>query len=173
MEIVEQLDTWSANFRSGWLAHLEATGNTDFKQYTRPRNRQAPGGPGVDLAQSRLMLISSAGGYLAGMQAPFDAESLYGDYTLRTFAATTPFEALAYAHTHYDHRYVDVDPQVLLPLRHLADMQAAGEIGEIADSVISFMGYQPDVEKVVTDLVPPVVELVQKERAHAALLVPA
>jgi len=68
------------------------------------------------LSDSRLMLISSAGGYLPGRQQPFDAASLYGDYTIRTFPSSTPFSALAYAHDHFDHAMIDQDPQVALPL---------------------------------------------------------
>jgi hypothetical protein len=172
-EILEGLESWRATFQSGWLAHVEATGQTDFKQYVRPRNIDAPAGPAIDLTRSRLIVISSAGAYLSATQSPFDAENLLGDYTVRTFPQTTDFADLAIAHTHYDHAAINADPQVLLPLRHLEQLQAAGEIGELARAVISFGGYQPDAAQVVTALVPPVVELVLKEAAHAALLVPA
>ena len=173
MEIVENLAEWRTTFRDGWLAHLDATGETNFKLYKRPRNVQGIPGPAIDLTQSRLILISTAGGYLRDEQEPFDAESLYGDYTLRTFPTATPLDRLAFAHTHYDRRFVEDDPQVMVPLRHLEDMVDEGRIGELATNVISFCGYQPDVGRVVDELIPAAMEIVRKEQAQAALLVPA
>ena len=40
---------------------------------------------------------------------------------------------------------------MLLPLRHLADMVDEGVIGELTSSVISFMGYQPDITRVIDE----------------------
>ena len=148
MEILEN--------RDAWLAELEQTGDVDFSIYNRPRNQSVPPGEGIDLSKSRLMLISSAGSYLRQSQAPFDAANDLGDYTVRTFPAQTPFEALDYAHDHYDQTAVRSDPQVLLPLRHLADMVERGIIGELAP-VTSFMGYQPDATHVVDELIPAIV----------------
>jgi hypothetical protein len=38
---------------------------------------------------------------------------------------------------------------------------------------ISFHGYQPDVRRIVHELIPEVLEYVAKEKVNAALLVPA
>lgn len=173
MQIFENLDSWREEFEQGWLAHWQATGETNFKLYNRPKNSKAPSGSGVDLSRSRLALITSAGGYLHDSQEPFDAEHDLGDYTIRTFLSSTPFRAIAYAHTHYDHTAVNADPQVLVPLRHLEDMVSEGAIGELAPSVISFHGYQPDVERTVRETVPAIVEAARAEQIDAALLVPA
>jgi len=173
MEILEDLPAWEAEFRAGWLAHYEQTGETNFKLYNRPKNNVAPAGPGIDLSQSRLALISTAGGYLRDRQAPFDAPNLLGDYTIRRFPTATPLTEIAYAHTHYDHTAVNADPQVLLPLRHLESMVEAGLIGELAPSVISFMGYQPNVRAVIEELIPAILEAAEAEAVEAALLVPS
>lgn len=173
MEVIENLDTWRSEFHSGWLAHFQETGETNWKLYERPRNGEAPASSGIELSQSRLILISSAGGYLADEQEPFDAENDLGDYSLRTFASDIPFSRLAYAHTHYDHTAVDADPQVLLPLRHLADLVAEGVIGGLAPSAISYSGYQPDAERTLTETIPQILDVVEKESVNAALLVPS
>ncbi len=173
MEIVENLSEWEATFRSNWLAHFNETGQTDWSQYNRPNNKTAPAGPGIDLSQSRLALISTAGAYLRHSQEPFDAPNLLGDYTIRLFPTASPFSDLAYAHDHYDHTAVNEDPQVLLPLRHLEDMVAEGAIGELAPSVTSFSGYEPDVKRVVDELIPAILEAARAEEIDAALLVPA
>ncbi|MCL4262969.1 MAG: hypothetical protein KJ069_07125 [Anaerolineae bacterium] len=173
MEIVENLTQWSDEFEKNWLKHYQETGETLWKIYNRARNETAPGLPGIDLSQSRLLFISTAGGYVAGEQQPFAAADLLGDYTVRTFPVDTPLAQLAYAHDHYDHTAVTTDPQVLLPLNHLQEMVAAGEIGSLYPEVISFHGYQPDVRRIVNELIPTVLGMVDKGKIDGALLVPA
>lgn len=173
MEILEDRDQWEATFRAGWLGEYQQAGTINWKIYNRPKNSAAPAGRAVDLSQSRLLLISSAGGYLPASQQPFDAENDLGDYTIRGFHASTPLNQIAYAHTHYDHAAVDADPQVLMPLRHLEDLVAAGVIGELAPAAISFMGYQPDVTRVIDELIPAILKAAHAQRPQAALLVPS
>ncbi len=146
MTILEDRDLWAKSFQEGWLAHLQRTGSFYWEAYIRPRNQMPVAGPGIDLASSRLMFISSAGGYMLNGQQPFDASNPMGDYTIRVFSPDTPFDQLAYAHEHYDHAAVNADPQVLLPLGHLREMVQDGRIGALT-SAVSFMGYQPDVSR--------------------------
>ena len=173
MELVENRDQWQASYDGGWLAHYQETGEFDWSLYPRPRNRTAPAGPGIDLGSSRLMVITSSGAYLPGEQEPFDAAHPLGDYGIRLFPTTAPLEELAFAQDHFDHDAVDEDPQVLIPLRHLDELVAGGEIGELAPSVISFMGYQPDVARVIDEMIPAIVQAARAEAVRAALLVPA
>ena len=65
------------------------------------------------------------------------------------------------------------DPEVLLPLRDLEIMQAAGQFGELAESVISLMGYQPYVTRTLDETIPAVISTASAAQANAALLVPA
>ena len=172
MDILENKTGWTADYQNGWLAHLQGTGSIDWKLYKHPRNRETPGVPGIRLNESQLMFISSAGAYLRQSERPFDAPNLLGDYTIRTFSLSTPFDELAYAHDHYDHKMVEQDAQVALPLRDLEALVAAGKIGELAPSVVSFMGYQPDSARVVDETIPPIVALAKAEKVRAALLAP-
>ncbi len=173
MEILENREAWLEEFERGWLAHYLATGEEDWERYNRPTNEEIPAGPGLDPSRARLVLISTAGGYLKGEQEPFDAADPYGDYTLRTFPIATSFGGIAFAHDHYDHSAVDEDPQVLLPLRHLEQMEAAGQIGELAETVVSLMGYQPYATRTVDEAIPAVLSAVTKLEVDAALLVPS
>lgn len=172
MQVFENKQAWLEHWQQNWLKEYEETGNTNWKIYERPRNEEAPSGPGIDLAQSKLLLISSAGAYLKDTQEPYDAADDLGDYSLRTFPVSSSFEEIAYSHDHYDHKHVDEDPQVLLPLRHLEDMVEEGIIGELADEVISFMGYLPNAAKLVDDLIPQLVAKAKQSGARGALLVP-
>jgi len=173
MEILENRERWLADFQAGWLAHYQKTGETNWRIYNVPRNRTAPSGSGIDLSQSRLMLLSAAGGYLKRQQTPFAAADQLGDYTIRLFPSDAAPEQIAFAHDHYDHTAVNSDQGVLLPLRHLQDLVAAGLIGELAPSVVSFMGYQPVATRVVDETFPAILEAIQAERVDAVLLVPS
>jgi len=171
MEILENKAEWAKQYRASWLAHLENSGMANWDLYQHPRNLLTPGTKGIKLRQSRLMLISSAGGYLKDEQAPFDAANPYGDYTIRTFPSTA-FNELAFAHDHFDHKMIDQDTQVAVPMRLLEEMVYSGEIGELAPSVVSFMGYQPDSERVVDDIIPQILAHAKAENVQAALLAP-
>ena len=173
MEILENRDEWYAAYQQGWLAHFEATGQFDWSIYNRPTNKEAFGLPGIDLSQSRLLFISSAGAYLPESQEVYDDENPIGDYTIRRIPSDTPLSKIAYAHTHYNHQYVEADPQVLVPLDHLRTMVSEGIIGELAPSMISFMGYLPDATRLVDETIPEIVRVAKEEQAQAALLVPA
>jgi D-proline reductase (dithiol) PrdB len=173
VEILENRDQWLASFREGWLAHYQRTGEIEWEDYPRPTNSVAPAGPAIDLGTSRLMLISSAGVYLPDLHQPFDAANPLGDYSVRLIPSSTSPDALAISHEHYDHTAINQDPQVLVPLRHLRDLVAEGAIGELAPSMISFMGYQPDVTRVIDEMFPAILQAVQDEEVRAALLVPA
>jgi D-proline reductase (dithiol) PrdB len=171
--ILEDAAAWQAQFSAGWLKHHQSTGDFDWAQYRKPTNTQAVSGGAVKLSRSRVLLISSAGTYLRETQPPFDAAHPYGDYSIRVFPSSTPLDQIGIAHDHYDNQFVNADRQVLLPLRHFEDLAASGEIGSVAPNVISFMGYQPDVGRVVNELVPQIIEAVYAEKADAALLVPS
>jgi len=172
MEILENRDQWTKAYQQGWLANLKESGQANWQIYPLPVNKLTPHAPGVVLSESRLMLISTAGGYLGRSQGPFDAANPTGDYTARTFPSTTPLQTLAFAHDHIDHAMIERDPQVALPLRHLQQISAAGRIGTLTPSVVSFMGYQPDAARTVDELVPRVLAIAKEERADAALLAP-
>ena len=173
MDILEHREEWLATFEENWLAHYRATGETKWDIYNRPAHSEAPSGKGLDLSSSRLVLISSAGGYLRDEQEPFDVADDLGDYSIRTFPVTTPPDRIAFAHGHYDHNAVDQDLQVLLPLGHLRDLVAGGVIGELAPEVVSFMGYQPIATRVVDQTIPDILLAVKSQNADGALLVPS
>ncbi len=173
MKIIDNHQQWLTEFKAGWLARFHETGELDWKLYPKIRNSKIGTRPGLELSRSRLGLISSAGGYLSAHQAPFDAANLLGDYSIRTFPVDIQFSEIAYAHEHYDHAAVDSDPQVLLPLVHLQDLEREGDIGAVAADVVSFMGYQPDATRVVDEMIPDIVEHSKENGWDAALLVPS
>lgn len=173
VEILENRAAWLEQFEAEWLAHYQETGEIDWQRYPRPQNKVAPSGPAIDLTASRLLFVTTSGAYLPEIQAPFDTVDVLGDYTIRVIPTDTPLDELAFAHTHYDHAAVEADRQVLLPLGHLAQMVEAGEIGELAPSWISFMGYQPVMTRVIDETAAAILEVANTQQARAALLAPA
>lgn len=173
VEIIENREEWHKAFSEGWMKHYNETGEVNWDLYNKPVNKTLPTGKAVDLSQSRLVLITSAGSYLRDTQTPYEDEDDTGDYSTRRYPVDTPFEAIAYAHTHYDHTAVDTDPQVLVPLKHLADMANEGTIGELAPDVISFHGYQPDCTRVEDQTVTEIISACKEMQVDAALLVPS
>jgi hypothetical protein len=171
-EILENIESWESKYRSNWLAEYQNTGNIDWKKYNAPKNESYISGKSIDLGNSRLMLISSAGAYIEATQQPFDAVNPLGDYSVRKIPAAIQFEELMYAHDHYDHTAVQADPQVLIPLEHLRKMVTDKIIGELSP-IVSFMGYQPNAAQVVEETVPAILKIAQEENVRGALLVPA
>ena len=94
-EIFDSQAEWQAQYESSWLAHYEGTGEIDWSLYPRPRNREAVGGPGVDLRESRLLFVTSAGAYLPTAQERYDDENDMGDYSIRAIPSDTPLDAIA------------------------------------------------------------------------------
>ena len=171
--IVEKQNAWTAHFETGWLKNFFDKNSIDWKLYKYVRNEQAPAGAGIELSKARILLISSAGAYLPPQDKPFHAANLLGDYTLRTFPANTPVSSLEYAHDHYDQTAVREDTQVLLPLTHLRSLVNKNIIGGLSETVISFMGYQPWVGRVLKKTIPAILKIVQREKVDAVLLVPS
>jgi hypothetical protein len=172
MTILEGREAWSDAY-AAWEASARQTGERDWKQYPRARNSPLPETPGVDLSRAKLLLISSAGGYDPATQDAFEAADPFGDYGLRELPFDADPSALAYAHEHYDHAARQADAGVLLPHALLRERRDAGTIGAIAPVWLSFMGYQPDLGRVVDELCTRAVEVALREQADAALLVPS
>ncbi len=172
MDILENREAWEAHFKANWLAHYEETGETNWKLYQYSKNEDSPSGKAIDLSQSKLLFVTSSGAYLKDSQDAYDAANPLGDYTVRTFPFATDFSEIAYAHDHYDHQYVDDDPQSLMPLRLLETMQSEGIIGELADTVVSFHGYAPYATRVVDETIPQILAIAKEMEVDAALLVP-
>ena len=77
------------------------------------------------LQECNVALINTAGIYLDG-DTPFDVDKGIGDTSFREMPSDFAVDALRIAHAHYPHRYVKEDINVLLPIDHLRNLEAAG-----------------------------------------------
>jgi hypothetical protein len=173
MEVVENLAKWNNNYQNGCLENFAKTGKIIWNKYAYVKNTTSPVSTGIDPARSKLLFISSAGGYLPNQDKPFDASNVLGDYSVRKIPITAEFNEIDFAHEHYDTEAVRFDAQVLLPFKHLQKLADEKIIGELCETTVHFMGYQPDLHRVVTEMIPEILEIAKQQKATAALLVPS
>jgi D-proline reductase (dithiol) PrdB len=130
------------------------------------------------LAEAQIALLTSAGLYLDGEQAPFDgerekAEPTWGDPTHRVLPASLDTPVLGMMHLHLNHEDVLADPEIALPLDGLAALVAEGRVGSVAPQHVSVMGYQQaglDVWRQQT--APAIVSLLRDQGTDGLILAP-
>lgn len=96
------------------------------------------------LASSRIGLLTSAGLYVRGAQAPFDleAERARPDWGDPAWRAIPTGADVAVAHLHINDEDVLADPEIALPRRLLASMVEEGIVGSAASEHVAVMGFQ-------------------------------
>lgn len=153
-----------------------------------PLYRAASPAPGDDgpvwtpfekrLAEARIALLTSAGLYLEGEQAPFDderekAEPTWGDPTHRVIPAPLEAGRLGMTHLHLNHEDVLADPEIALPVAGLAALVAEGRVGSVAAEHVSVMGYQEaGLEVWRRETAPAIVDLLRTQGTDGLILAP-
>ena len=172
MEIIEQLDEWRQRY-DGWKRDHRA-GNDDIDDsYPFVKNRRAPFSPARRaLPMLNLALISSAGAYIDGTQ-PFDTSAPDGDLTFREIPSEIEPGDLRFAGRGYDQTAVELDINAQVPLSRLFEFEGNGIIGQVNPVFWSFCGFMPDAARVVEELVPALIERINRNEVQAALLIPA
>jgi D-proline reductase (dithiol) PrdB len=169
VEIIEDIDGWRRRFAS-WRP---GTGDDLGADYPFVRNRRAPFTPARRaLPMLNLALISSAGAYIDGTPA-FDIASTTGDASFREIPIEVEESDLRFAARGYDPAAVQEDANSELPVTRLLEFEQNGIIGQLNPVYWSFCGFIPDAGRLVEDLVPKLLERVQRYEVQAALLVPA
>jgi len=163
VNIIEGIDDWQRRF-AGWKQ------SDDLSNYPFVRNRRAPFTPARRaLPMSNLALISSAGAYIDGTP-PLDTN---GDLTFREIPIEVEASDLRFAARGYDPAAVQKDVNAQVPVERLLEFEQNGIIGQLNPVFWSFSGYIPDAARLVEELVPKLVERINRYEVQAALLVPA
>jgi len=129
------------------------------------------------LSESRVALLSTAGLSEAG-DVPFDmdgerARPTWGDPSWRRIDAAVRREDIRANHLHIDTGYIERDLNVALPLDRLRDLVSAGEVGEVAPSHYSIMGFQGrDTSTLENESAPQIASAMRNEGVDLALLAP-
>lgn len=170
MEILEDIDGWRRRF-ADWKQGRGSSGADDLgDDYPFVRNRRAPFTPARRaLPMLNLALISSAGGYIDGTPA-FADES---DVSFKEIPIDVENEDLRYTGRGYDAAAVQQDMNAQVPVERLLEFENNGIIGQLNPVFWSFSGFIPDAARIVDELVPALLERVNRYEVQAALLVPA
>lgn len=124
--------------------------------------------PVKPLAESRVVLIASGGVYAVG-DVGFTHKD---DLTHREIPMDTPTDELRVTHFAYDETSAKADVNAVFPIDALRKLAADGEVGELAEVALTFMGGIYSQRRLHETLVPGIVERVEELEADIVLLVP-
>lgn len=123
------------------------------------------------LSEARLALVTS-GGFVPVGSEPFRTGRL-GDPSFREIPVDLDPAEVEIHHTHYDHEPVKRDINVLFPIPLCKQLAEEGELGELARTHYSFMGYVPITRKLEGTYAPQLARRLKQREVDAVLLTPA
>ncbi len=128
---------------------------------------------GKPLGRCRVALVSSAGLVVPG-DPPFDQSVKGGDWSYRLIPGDAEVRVLEEHHRSdsFDHRGIEADRNLALPLDRLHELAALGEIGDVAPRHASLMGSVTAPSRLAKKTAPAVADLLAADQVDVALLVP-
>ena len=129
------------------------------------------------LRECKVALITS-GGIAMKSDLPFDQDGersnpWWGDPSHRVIPSTATTDDIKVYHLHIDPLLAQTDINCLLPIDRLKDLELNNEIGSVADSHYSFMGYILQPEELLNETVPKIIRNLEAESVDVVILVPA
>jgi D-proline reductase (dithiol) PrdB len=109
---------------------------------------------------------------------PFDmdgerARPTWGDPSWRRIRSDVTSAKVQVNHLHIDTGYIERDLNVALPLDRLRELVGAGEVGAVAESHYSIMGFQGnDTSVLENESAPAIAAAMRSEEVDLALLAP-
>ena len=101
------------------------------------------------------------------------ARPTWGDPSWRRLRADATSASTTANHLHIDTGYIERDLNVALPLGRLRELVAAGDVGSMADSHYSIMGFQGrDSSTLENQSAPEIAAAMKSEEVDLALLAP-
>lgn len=127
--VAEHLEEWESWVMSEFNSHsvAPAVEGVPWAVVVKPINK------------SRVALVTTGGIYVEG-QEPYDLDKQGGDFSFREIPRDVPIDQLRVKHRGYDISGPEADMNCVFPLQRLLEMEAEGEIGEVAPTAYSFMG---------------------------------
>lgn len=125
-------------------------------------------------------LVTTAGLYVKGKEPSFDLDGerknpFWGDPTYRTIPRDVKQEEIGVAHLHINSADLETDLNIALPVHRFLELEAAGEIGSLAPTSYSVMGYQsnpPNTNEWENRYGPEMAARMKEEGVDAVLLTP-
>ena len=173
MEIIEQSANWQSEFDRWKQREGKVAGDKVGESYPFVKNTRAPFTPlNRALPMMNLALISSAGGFIDGAD-PFDVNAPDGDLTFREIPNSIDPGDLRFSARGYDPALVEQDVNVQIPLARLSEFEANRIIGQLNSAFWSFCGFIPNAGRLVSEMLPRLIERLERYEVQAALLIPA
>jgi hypothetical protein len=143
-----------------------------FRFYPFPEFETVPWTPVTKpLDGSRLAMVTTAGAYRKGVDAPF-RHGPEGDVSLRRIPGNTALAELDVSHSHMPEQIAREDMNTVFPLDLLRELVAAGALGSLAGTHFSIMGYATRAADIAETIAPEIAEAMTQDRVDLALLVP-
>jgi D-proline reductase (dithiol) PrdB len=121
------------------------------------------------MSDVRLGVLCTAGTYVAGQVAYYYKD----DTSIRAIPKDTPTDRIRFSHITENYLpNARKDPNCVFPIDTLRQMEAEGEVGEIADDMLSCMGGVYSQRRVNEELCPAIAETFASQKVDAALLIP-
>ena len=127
--------------------------------------------PAKALSASRVALLSTGGIRLASQPA-YEVDCERADAAWNEIPRESNATDFAIDHEHYNHADADSDVNCMLPLDRLAELAAAGEIGEVAPRHVGLMGCISDPAELQERTAPELAELFVRDGVDLVLLTP-
>jgi D-proline reductase (dithiol) PrdB len=132
------------------------------------------------IEECRFSLVTTAGLYVKGKQPPLDLDGerknpFWGDPTYRAIPRNVKQEEIGVAHHHINTADLEADVNIALPVHRFLELESAGEIGSLAPTHYSFMGYQgypPNSHEWENHYGPEMAARMKEEGVDAVLLTP-
>jgi len=129
------------------------------------------------LNRCRFALVTTGGIYVPGREPPFDTEReerepTWGDPSYRTIPRDTRQDEIGACHLHINNRDILADVNIVLPLERFRELEEAGEIGSLAPTHYSFMGFQLNTAEWRERYAPAAAERLRQEEVDVVLLTP-
>lgn len=166
-----EVDPW--RFAGGFLKNVLSGSIPD-----EPSHAEIPWTPvRKPLAQSKVALLTTAGVSMKD-DTPFDMDyerqnPTRGDSSFRKLRRDATANDIVANHLHIDTGYIERDLNVALPLARLDAMASAGEIGSVAETHYSIMGFQGnDSSKLENESAPAIAKILVSEEVDLFLLAP-
>lgn len=121
-----------------------------------------------ELKNSRVAFITTSGVHTKE-DVPFNTD---GDHTYRMVPGDVDFDELMITHTHYDTSEAEKDKNVVFPLEILRSLARQGHIRDVAPRNFSFMGYIPEVRRLIEESAPAIADMLVEDGVDIALLSP-
>ena len=129
---------------------------------------------GKPIEECKIALVTTGGIHLKS-DKEFDMSDPKGDSTFRKIPFDTKFKDLIITHKYYDHHDADRDPNLILPIGILSDLQSDGKVGPACENHYSFMGHikEPHLTTLIQKSSVKAAKEIRQQKADIALLVPA